>query len=105
MLTRYRVKTWHPSMDHGQPTKSEREPVWHTTCRLTYADSSAEISCRRRAINETLTSVRDAMNKVTLVRRWRGWFGLFLFVPVAGIAQQSIAQLAGQFQSAPGTTA
>lgn len=58
-----------------------------------------------RVINETLMSVRDAMNKVTLVGRRRGWLGLFLFVPIAGIAQQSIAQLAGQYQSAPGTTA
>ena len=58
-----------------------------------------------REINETLTSVRDAMNKGTLVGRRSRWLGLFLFMPVAGIAQQSIAQLAGQFQSAPGTTA
>jgi PEP-CTERM motif len=45
------------------------------------------------------------MNKVNLVGRWRCWFGLFLLTQVVGVAQQASAQLAGQFQSAPGTTA
>jgi hypothetical protein len=57
------------------------------------------------AIDDTLTRVRDAMNRVAWFCRRRGWFGLVFFLPVVGISQTANAQLAGRFQTAPGTTA